>query len=157
VLPFRVVSSTRRNVTNRARLAAALALLAFVVGNLGSLVHQAAITHTRCPEHGELIHAAAAPDSAQGAGPFAARLGDHLAGRDRAGDARMAGALPRSASHEHDHCYIICSPRELTDAASAAPAGHAPASARALLALAVDAGSSGRPLYLTAPKTSPPV
>ena len=147
------------------RVVAALSLFAFALGNLGALIHEATTTHVRCPEHGELIHgdAPAEPASAD-AEPLsvslAARL-QALAGAARMpaepADPRVGGALPRTSSDEHDHCYISCASRErLSGVSVARPDQDAPIPARLGLALAAGHEPAGRTLYRTAPKTSPP-
>jgi hypothetical protein len=138
------------------RLTAALTVLAFLLGNLGSLIHEATTTHTRCPEHGELVHGEtpAADDHGGLALDVAEPAGDGTA--RPSGDAARIRALPQAGSHEHEHCYVTCPTRGRIDPAARAPSEHAPLAERAPLALAADLGSAGRPLYRTAPKTSPP-
>ncbi len=92
---------------------AALALtLLFAVGQLAGFAHLVLVPHVTCPEHGELMHAEAAP-----AAPT-------LAG----GPARAW--LNRGArAHGHDHCLAFSSRREdvLAAAGPAAPEVQAPA------------------------------
>jgi hypothetical protein len=137
------------------RLAAAVTVFAFLLGNLGSLIHQATTTHTRCPEHGELIHGeeAAAADHAGQA--LELQLADDRLARP-SGDTARVRALPLAANHEHEHCLVTAPTRERADPAAQAPGDLAPACERSALALADNPGSAGRPLYRTAPKTSPP-
>lgn len=145
------------------RVVAALSLFAFVMGNLGALVHEATTTHVRCPEHGELVHGGAPADETdaeQASASLSARLQALVSasqGPAEPADPRAGGALPRSTSHEHDHCYICCASRErLAGVSVARPDPDAPVPAHAALALATGNQPAGRTLYRTAPKTSPP-
>ena len=143
------------------RVVAALSLFAFVLGNLGGLIHQATASHVRCPEHGEVVHADAAPvdvaaDPNAAPVSIATRLQALAAGRGPA-QPGVRGALPRSSSHEHDHCYISCASRErLAGVSFESPDQDAPLPARAALALDAGHQPAGGALYRTAPKTSPP-
>jgi hypothetical protein len=159
----------RRSLANRAaasRLVATLSVAAFLLGNLGSLFHQATTAHTVCPEHGELIHGDSEELAAAGTASHADRF-HHLRvarGEDPAAPYQAAESEPdrvrdrtRAASHEHDHCFV-CSPSRERSAAPAAtsPGEDAAHASRAPLAHAAVPGSAGRALYRTAPKTSPP-
>lgn len=143
------------------RVVAALSLLCFAMGNLGALIHQATTTHVVCPEHGELIHGGEPEKAGTGAGSLSVSLVDRLqalAGAARQpADPRAGDALPRTSSHEHDHCYISCASRERLAGVSVQRTDRdAPIPARVALALAVGHEPAGRTLYRTAPKTSPP-
>lgn len=151
----------RRPATSTRPLAA-LALLVFAFGNLGSLIHQATTRHTKCPEHGELVHG----DERRGAEPGTGAVPARMDGaRDPASppdvgdvvDPARIRAQALSSSHEHDHCTIVSPTRERMAAAAAhGPLHDAPWASRALLAIAAGPGSPGGALYRTAPKTSPP-
>jgi hypothetical protein len=156
--------SSLRNMAMRTRVVAALSLFAFATGNLGALIHQATTTHVRCPEHGELIHGDEPEPSDAGAGSVSISLADRLEALAAAArtpaepdDPRAGGALPRTSSNDHDHCYISCASRErLAGLSVEGPDRDAPIGARAALALAAGHAPAGRTLYRTAPKTSPP-
>jgi hypothetical protein len=138
------------------RLAAALTVLSFALGNLGSLVHQATTTHTRCAEHGELIHGEQ-PVPDDHAGPaLELELADDRVARPSSDPARLRGLPPAAGHDEHEHCFVTAPTRERADPAAHATVDLAPACERSPLALADNPGSAGRPLYQTAPKTSPP-
>ena len=138
---------------------AALLVLAFVVGQVGSYVHAAIERHTVCPEHGEIVHAPG-HDLERG-----------LPGHDQSeiGLARGQVEAPRDAldrlrdgsaagdEHAHEHCYLCPAAREpLTSQPSSDVI--AAAMPRVLpFALPAVAAASGRARYVIAPKTSPPV
>ena len=88
------------------RLGAALLVWAFSVSNLAALIHEATTTHTRCPEHGELVHGVAVTPSVDDAAGLSAGLGAgqpprgrHRPGRRAALAARRTGPRPRSLHH----------------------------------------------------------
>lgn len=120
------------------RHGAALLVATFLVGQLTALVHQATVRHSRCPEHGELVH------------------GRQVAGQ-WAGPGLEARQVPQSPRDEHDACELglatherIAPPDVPADIDAAPEGGRAeapPPDRRAGDSLAV---------YLTAPKTSPP-
>jgi len=122
------------------RVQAALTALAFALASLFGILHEAATTHVRCAEHGEMIHRDATVASTEGS-VHAAALGE-----------LRAEAIPG-----HEHCSLTSVTRESRlvprplDIASAPVASSAVATAtpRALPA-------RGGDLYRTAPKTSPP-
>lgn len=119
---------------------AALTALAFVLASLLGIVHEAATTHVRCAEHGELIHHDATVASTGGAD------------RDTTVSDPVAAAL-----QSHEHCALASVTRE----SRLVP--RPPAIASAQVAIARLARSAPRAvaaragdLYRTAPKTSPP-
>jgi len=129
----------------RLRGLAAAFLCAFLIGNLGGLIHAATTVHTRCAEHGELVDGAA-PQGAEPADRDREDSGS-IARRSRAGD---------PADH-HGHCLIGCAAHEKsTLALRASPAALLVATARPLHGLDRPARLYGRELYRTAPKASPP-
>ncbi|MCA9539121.1 MAG: hypothetical protein KC620_09570 [Myxococcales bacterium] len=135
------------------RLVATLALCTFAAGNLTNLVHYATVAHGVCPEHGEAVHL-----RAHGHGAFDLR--DLRAESGVAGEGRAALAAETSAAeHEHEHCFICPTSREMATAtAQSAPVvvHH-----RDLIADDLPVAQVVRapqvPLYLLAPKQSPPV
>ncbi len=120
------------------RHGAALLVATFLVGQLTGLVHQATVQHSRCAEHGELVH------------------GRQVAGQ-WAGLGVEAHRVPQAPRDDHDACELdlatherIASPEApaAIDAAPAAEGQVAPPLARVL--------GDSLAIYLTAPKTSPP-
>lgn len=141
----------------KTRLGAALLVWAFTVSNLAALIHEATTTHSRCPEHGELVDGVAVTPSADDAAGLAA--GVALAGRPvgAAGQAASLRSLPGGERHDHDHCTISCAPRErVVDPDRIDLTRPAELLARDPVAVAAGAWLPARPLYRTAPKTSPP-
>ena len=67
------------------RQGAALLVATFLVGQLTGLVHQATVQHSRCPEHGELVH------------------GRQVAGQ-LAGSGIEARQVPQAPRDDHDAC-----------------------------------------------------
>ena len=137
-------------------LAARLSLVAiFLLGQLGGLIHQATVAHTRCPEDGELIDAdsaeARAPERAEGVEAWAAALARGEAVPD---EARQSPNAPR---HHHDHCAIACASHERATgrAQVLAVAGVDPPPLPCAIPAAAER-SSRITLYHVAPKTSPP-
>jgi hypothetical protein len=119
---------------------AALTALAFVLAGLFGIFHEAATTHVRCAEHGELIHR-----DATGANP-------ERADRDTVLDDLRAEAV---ASHEH--CTLTSATREsrlVPRPPAMAPAPVAVSCRSAATPRAMPVPGAG--LYRTAPKTSPP-
>jgi hypothetical protein len=135
---------------------ALLLIAALLVGKVATFVHQAAVTHTRCAEHGELVHGeeTAAADRAGGL------AGWYQALRHRAADlgADPADELRRLAAgddHDHDHCWATSATR--IRAAQADRSGALPAPPESAAVRGVDRiQRTGGALYRTAPKTSPP-
>jgi hypothetical protein len=117
-----------------------LAALALLAGQLSSVVHLLVVQHQRCPQHGELVHAAE---------------GTPLASSPRVGDGAALGPAESPEGHGHDHClYLIHRPEVM-----------APPGAGALVTVLADAPFLDKivarpasfPLFRLAPKTSPPV
>lgn len=108
-----------------------------------ALVHAATAIHSRCADHGELV------DGDEG---LLAHTDSHS---DTAGIHSMPGG---PADEHHEHCQIGCTAHQQSVPApeptvAAAPIRHA----RASIAPGAPASAHGPQLYLTAPKTSPPV
>jgi hypothetical protein len=132
---------------------AALLALVFVAGQLGSYLHAATEHHARCPEHGELVHVDALPLAATG--PMATPPTGPEAVPDDA-DALRSGAAAADG-HEHDHCYLCPVSRERLGTMPSADAIAAVMPAVVAHSLPAVVAPSGRPRYIIAPKTSPPL
>jgi hypothetical protein len=141
---------------------AALLALVFVAGQLGSHLHAVSERHARCPEHGELIHVDALPLAAA-TGPMATTAAGRDTATDTASDTALGGAdaLRRDASaadgHEHDHCYLCPVSRERLGTVPTVGAVAAAMPAVVAHSLPAVVAQSGRPRYVIAPKTSPPL
>jgi hypothetical protein len=120
------------------RHGAAILVATFLVGQLTGLVHQATVQHSRCPEHGELVH------------------GRQVAGQ-WAGPGIEARQVPQAPRDDHDACQLELATHERIappDAPLAVAAAPEATHQAAVPAERVAAGSLA--IYLTAPKTSPP-
>lgn len=121
-----------------------------VLSQISSFLHFFVVQHTVCPEHGELVHAA--PGDL-----VAATSPDPLPqSRDNAVDTAKS-SRSSDANHGHDHCMVCAQRRE--HATLARSPAVVPPSLGAKLAVARDRGArilSSVPLYLIAPKNSPP-
>jgi hypothetical protein len=150
---------------------AALLVLAFVAGQIGSYVHAAVERHAVCPEHGEIIHVPEhvpehMPDHGlpgHGTDGLVPHRDSGLADEDaRAEASPVVGDALRDASaasdeHAHEHCYLCPASRE---SLTPGPSGDALAAAIpevAALSLPAVVATSDRARYIIAPKTSPPV
>lgn len=141
---------------------AALLVLAFVAGQIGSYVHAAVERHAVCPEHGEIIHVPEhVPD--HGTHGLVPHRDSGLADEDaRAEASPVVGDALRDASaasdeHAHEHCYLCPASRE---SLTPAPSGDALAAAMpdvVPFSLPAVVATSDRARYIIAPKTSPPV
>lgn len=125
----------------------AIALAALcLLGPILSYAHMLLVAHARCPEHGELLHVEA---------PGAVQLG---ARTEAAGGLSVIGSAERlsSESHAHDHCVVASARKAETVLESAGaiaviePAGSPGGGDERR------AGSAPVPLYVLAPKNSPP-
>jgi hypothetical protein len=120
-----------------------------VLSQLAAFLHFFTVGHSACPEHGELVHAALGH-------PATAASSLDSPGRVKGGTIERG---PESdAAHEHDHC-MICSQRREHATLQRAPV-VVPPHLGAELGLARDGSArihSSVPLYLLAPKNSPPV
>ncbi len=133
---------------------AALLVLAFVVGQVGSFVHAAFERHTVCSEHGEIVHVPHGMPEHGHVAPGTVEVADAQAPRDL--DAVRDGSAAGD-EHAHEHCYLCPASREsLTPGPSGdAVAAVMPAAVRFSLPAVV--ATSDRARYIIAPKTSPPV
>ena len=139
------------------RLGAALLVWAFTVSNLAALIHEATTTHTRCPEHGELVNGVAVTPSVDDAAGLTAGLA--LAGRAEgaAGLTSALRSLPGGPRHDHDHCTISCAPRErVVDPERIDLSGPVRLLATEPVVATARPWVAAGQLYRTAPKTSPP-
>jgi hypothetical protein len=136
-------SAWRRGAPYRgcaSRVQAALTALAFVLASLFGILHEAATTHVRCAEHGELIHRDAT-----------------VASTDGSAHAQVLGELRAEAVPGHEHCSLVSATRESRLVPRPPPILSAPVASAAPVAVAPRAvPARGDSLYLTAPKTSPP-
>lgn len=141
--PVDRTSAPRRGAPYRAQTAraqAALTALAFVLASLFGILHEAATSHVRCAQHGELIHRDATVANTEGTGP-------DVALRDLQVEARPG----------HEHCALTSTTREsrlVPRPPAMAPAPVAVSRRSATTPRAMPAPGAG--LYRTAPKTSPP-
>jgi hypothetical protein len=119
--------------------------LALLAGQLSALAHSMAVAHDRCPEHGELVHRAAAAPA-----PDAEAAASH-------GAQPAAITVAAIAGHGHEHCISFWARRELAGPPLRANIELTPPPA--LAARPIDApGLGGRSVLLSfAPKTSPPL
>jgi len=120
------------------RHGAALLVATFLVGQLTGLVHQATVQHSRCPEHGELVH------------------GRQVAGQ-WAGPEVEARQVPQAPRDDHDACELELATHERIAPPDSPPAiAAAPVGVRQAAVPLERALGHSLALYLTAPKTSPP-
>lgn len=123
-----------------------------VLSQLSAFLHFVVVSHDVCPEHRELVH------SASGEGAAAAHSADPAAhARDDSVDTAESSRSP-DTGHGHDHCIVCALRREhatLGRAASPVPPSLGPEPLLAGHASALI--PSPIPLYLLAPKNSPPV
>jgi len=120
--------------------------LALLAGQLSTLAHSMAVAHDRCPEHGELVHRAAAATRAA-AGPDGA-----LAGATSMATLGVTSVV----GHAHEHCISFWGRRELCGAPLRLSADLAPPPATAALSIDAPAHGGRSVLLALAPKTSPP-
>lgn len=118
-----------------------------VGGNLANLFHFATVAHTHCVEHGDLIHGAHDHTVDAPAAPAEAGVG-------------ALSALPAGeAGHTHDACTWCMTERVRVLRPTPAPVPEWQVFARAGEPRAPPAAvvqAPGAPLYLIAPKQSPP-
>jgi hypothetical protein len=116
-------------------------VLACLLPQLAGIAHHVMVQHSRCAEHGELVHTgivASATDSR----------------RDLA-----TPSLQRSASdaaESHEHCAIVVESRKLLISAPTLALADAPTMVEATRWLLATTPDTGRSRYSFAPKTSPP-
>jgi hypothetical protein len=130
----------------RWRLAAVLKSVG-VVGclllQLSAVAHQVLVRHSRCVEHGELVHSAAL---AQGIGHSARDVNDARPRFERSAE---------SGPESHEHCAAVFEQRR-TLAATPAEVLHVAESASPVALALLNGPDAGREVYDFAPKTSPP-
>jgi hypothetical protein len=120
------------------RHGAAFLVATFLVGQLFGLVHQATVQHSRCAEHGELIH------------------GRSVAG-EWSGAWAEAHRVPRSPRGDHDACDLdVIGHERVAPPDPPAAVDVPPAPERAAARPHARQLGASLALYLTAPKTSPP-
>lgn len=142
---------------------AALLVLAFVVGQVGSFVHAAFERHTVCSEHGEIVHV---PHGTPEHGRVAPSTVETI---DTGGTGGLANAqAPRDLDavrdgsaagdeHAHEHCYLCPASRESLTPGPSGDAVAAVMPAVVPFSLPAVVTTSDRARYIIAPKTSPPV
>lgn len=115
-------------------------------GQASGLLHGVLVQHARCAEHGEAVHVAAA-EHALAAHADASAPGTQVVHAD----------ATAAEEHGHEHCLGVWNRRGATfapEAGTVVPAlfaAHVHAAPHAIPRVAA------RPLFLLAPKTSPPV
>jgi hypothetical protein len=126
---------------------AILATLAMALSGAADLYHQATTRHTRCAEHGELVHR-------NGEGDRDARVArhEHAAPRDGTLRDRPAGG----PVDPHEHCPFPCAAPTSVIAARRVTALTAPRQPALAALRRAPPPLVGRHLYRSAPKTSPP-
>jgi len=119
---------------------AALTALAFVLASLFGVLHEAATTHVRCAQHGELIHRDATVANTEGSA-----------------HGTVLGDLQGEALPGHEHCSLTSVTRE-SRLVPRSPVIVSAAVAVSCLTTSVPRvmTARGAVLYRTAPKTSPP-
>lgn len=119
----------------RALLGVALAL---VLAQLGASLHYVAVPHTTCA-HGDVVH------------------GDAVGSHRAAPPAEDSWASDPPASHEHDHCTLAVEVRSWHQPGCPQAGVDSPRAALVASALALsDPASPNSPVWLLAPKASPP-
>lgn len=144
----RATTSARDRNRPRPRPAAlryqvALLLWSFVATHMVALVHAATAAHSRCADHGELVDG----DESE-----------RLAHADAESDAASIHSMPGGSTEHHDHCHIGSAAHQQSTAAAEPTVAAAPvAQARDSMSPGAPTVGHGPQLYLTAPKTSPPL
>ena len=126
---------------------AILATLAMALSGAADLYHQATTRHTRCAEHGELVHR-----NGDGGAVAATDVGHTHPGPERAlRDRPTSGPVD-----PHEHCPFPCAtPASVVGARRAAAVVATPD--HAIVAIRREPPALvGRHLFRSAPKTSPP-
>jgi len=115
-----------------------LTALALLVGHVSGVAHLLLVEHERCPEHGELVHAHARPQS-----------------RPSLAAGAVMAPPPQIAADGDDHCLACASQSQ--SAGAARPVGRpALLLVRMPPVAAREANVPRRYLLSLAPKTSPP-
>lgn len=119
-----------------------LTLLCLVAQGV-SVGHHVLVTHTRCAEHGELVHAE--DHAAHGASAHAVES-EHAS----------IDVGETADSEDHDHCEASTDRRKALHA-SLYVGVHAVVAVANVSLVVVSEAASGRAVHVIAPKTSPPV
>lgn len=126
------------------RVWSALLCALFVVAQLASFAHEAFNSHVVCAEHGELIHVDRP----------ALALADHGA---HAASHQLLGVSDSRAPRDHEHCGLAAANRERTlELHVQSSVAIAPADSPASIEVRRTEDRSSIPLFLLAPKQSPP-
>jgi hypothetical protein len=129
-----------------ARVQAALTALVFVLSSLLGVLHEAATTHVRCAQHGELM---------DGGLPLAGSVPNARDARD--GNSASVGDGGATTISGHEHCALASAMRASRIAPCPPALSAAPVvTAEVAIAAAADVAVRDRALYRIAPKTSPP-
>jgi hypothetical protein len=161
IYPWKSISMRTRSAPTHMRSMlqqgqAALLVLAFVVGQVGSFVHAAFERHTVCSEHGEIVHVPHGMPEHGHVAPGTPALADEHARAPRDLDAIRDGAAAGD-EHAHEHCYLCPASREPLTPRPSGDALAAVMPAAVAFALPAVVATSDRARYIIAPKTSPPV
>jgi hypothetical protein len=146
---------TSRAADSAVRLRAAALMSALFLGQLATFLHQATVTHTRCAEHGELMHGDAQADEGAGSGSLLG-LERWIEREAPARDSAQLRGLPSPDDHDHDHCWGMCAERARAGAGDGAGSAVAPPATGSERLAAHASPLAVEALYRTAPKTSPP-
>lgn len=123
-----------------------LATLTMALSGAADLYHQATTRHTRCAEHGELVHRDGHGDAVADAGR----------GREAPGERALRDRPASGPADPHEHCpFPSAAPASVIAARRAVAPAVAPM--QAIAAVRREPPTLvGRHLYRSAPKTSPP-
>ena len=133
------------------RSVSVLALCIFLTTNFASVIHRTTVLHATCPDHGEAVHVGGGDVGGLEVRAEGAGFAEMIDGRPG-----MAGDSSTSC-HEHEHCFNCETSRERLILAPDSLVVAFEFARRVDVALAI--GSSyplSFPLYLLAPKQSPP-
>jgi hypothetical protein len=132
----------------RSLLLGVIVPLALLAGQVSTVVHSMVVEHERCLEHGELVHRVVARAHPIG----------HQALPATSADIQRSHLTPGAATerHGHDHCLSLGGRRD-----GLRPPAQPSAAIRAALQPWISPPTTPRldarnPLFLLAPKTSPP-
>lgn len=152
------VSNGKWTLKQRSRfasIAAAFMALQCLIAPVSGLIHMALVRHVWCAEHGELVHA-------DESGLHGTHIkAEHLSLENLQSGRSRSLAVTSSAddeSHEHDHCAVAASLRTPSAPVQRSHWSIALPLVRAEATLAPESRAPYRafPVYLLAPKHSPP-
>lgn len=123
------------------------AALVCLFGHTSALLHTVFVEHARCPEHGESMHV--------GAGDRVAIVHVHVDASHSDGPA-VRNAAAAAQEHGHEHCLGVCDRRGATVPPKTGTVVSAPLACDAHAAPHALLRAAARPLFLLAPKNSPP-